>query len=356
MTPARPRLRSFVAATVAVVVSTVGLLSTPAGADPARPTNFRSRILSVQPPMKGATIEIAGGDAFVVLSVDRGHEAIVPDYGADGTERPYLRFEADGTVQLNESSAAATANESRFGTRSERFDPDAEPRWRTVATDGSYAWHDHRIHLMVPDDMAVVDERGRVDLGGEDGTWQVPLTLDGTQTVVTGELVQVDAPAAWPWYLAAALVAVALVGTVVLVRPGLRAVSVALVAVAASAVYVSVTELLDAPEGSGASSVPLIIAAMALLGSVGVAVTGFLGRRTRSTARVATALSAATLLWWGATRVDVLSHSILPSGLGGLDRTATTAALALGAAMALLLVWRPTAMVDQPDAGDAGPS
>ena len=342
MTPVR-RFRPFVVVTVAVVVSAIavlGLLGSPAGADPARPTNFRSRILSVEPALQGATVEIAGGDAFVVLTVERGHEAIVPDYG-DGTNRPYLRFQADGTVQLNESSAAASANESRFGTSSARFDPDAEPRWRTVATDGSYAWHDHRVHLMVPDDMAVVDERGRVDLGGEEGTWQIPLSIDGTETVVEGELVRLDAPSAWPWYLAAAVAALVLVGGVVALGAGRWVVSVALAITSASAAYVAATELSEAPKGSGASSVPLIIAGAALLGALGTTIATGMGSRGQPVARISTALAAVTLLWWGATRIEVFANTILPSGLDAVDRTATAAALALGAAVAVLLVWRP---------------
>lgn len=355
MTPVR-RLRAFVVVAVTVVVSTIGLLGSAAGADPARPTNFRSRILSVEPTMQGATVEIAGGDAFVVLTVERGHEAIVPDYGTDGTDRPYLRFDADGTVQLNESSAAASANESRFGTSSERFEPDAEPRWRTVASDGSYAWHDHRVHLMVPDDMAVVDERGRVDLGGEDGTWQIPLNIDGTETVVEGELVRLDAPRAWPWYLAAALASLVLVGGVVALGAGRWAVSVALVITAASAVYVAATELSAAPKGSGASSVPLIIAVAALLGSLGTTVATGMGSRGQPAARVSTALAAATLLWWGATRIAVFANTILPSNLDAVDRTATAAALALGAAVAVLIVWRPGLMFGSGEATAPDPA
>ena len=77
---------------------------------------------------------------------------VVPDYAAgEGTDaRPYLRFGPDGTVEVNERSVAAAANESRYGTdrradRGRRRAPlaDAWPR------DGRYVWHDHRIHWML---------------------------------------------------------------------------------------------------------------------------------------------------------------------------------------------------------------
>ena len=207
-----------------------------------------------------------------------------------------------------------------------------------------------------PGDMAVVDERGRVDLGGEDGTWQIPLSIDGTETVVEGELVRLDAPSAWPWYLAAALASLVLVGGVVALGAGRWAVSVALVITAASAVYVAATELSEAPKGSGASSVPLIIAVAALLGSLGTTVATGMGSRGQPAARVSTALAAATLLWWGATRIAVFANTILPSNLDAVDRTATAAALALGAAVAVLIVWRPGLMFGSGEATAPDPA
>lgn len=358
--PATPSALAAIGTLVAVVSLALLVDARPAAADPPRPTNHRSRVLSVEPPAEGVTVDIRGGDAFVQITVEPGHEVIVPDYGTADTERPYLHFQPDGTVRLNESSAAASANESRFGSADPGFDPDGDPRWRTVAEDGSHAWHDHRIHLMVPDDMAVVDHRGRIDLGGEDGTWEIPLEVDGVRTTVTGELIRVDPPSTWPWVLLVVMTASALLAGLVLAGSlARRLIGPVLVAAGATAAFVSATELTNAPAGSGASPLPLVLAIASTLGAA-VATVAMPARgadgtegstvgdsRRRAVARGGASLSAATLMWWGVTRTAVFSNAILPSGLGSLDRISTSVALGVGAATAVVLMWRP-ALVDAP--------
>ena len=354
MPPARRR-RCIVAACAIVtsVAAILGVTVVPAGADPARPTNFESRVLSVAPPTDGMDVEIAGGDAFIVLSVMPGHQVTVPDYGVAGDGRPYLRFEPDGTVKVNERSAAAAANESRFGRSPVDFDPDAEPSWHTVATDGTFAWHDHRVHLMVPDHLAVVDDTGRVDLGGPDGTWEVPLVVDGVETLVLGELIRLPSPTAWPWYVAAAAVFGALTAWVTSRTMPRLAPAILLGSVALVASYVSASELASAPDGSGASSVPLLTALGALIGALLALVGQLAGDRAASATRAGTALAAAALIWWAVTRTDVFANAILPSGLATIDRAATSAAIGLGAAVAVLLVWRPVAVTGRGRTPDA---
>ena len=41
-------------------------------ADSARPTDFRSEVLAVDPPTPSIEVSIVGGDAFVLLRVDPG--------------------------------------------------------------------------------------------------------------------------------------------------------------------------------------------------------------------------------------------------------------------------------------------
>lgn len=342
----RPVIALLVAA-YATLLGTVGPAD-PAAADPPRPTNFESRILEVDPPAPGVTVEVLGGDAFLAVAVARGHTVTVPDYGTDAP--PYLRFLADGTVEVNEASAAHASNDSRYGTTGgDREARDGEPRWRTVASDGSHAWHDHRIHLMVPDHLAVTDARGRVDLGGPDGTWEVPLVVDGRPTVVRGELVRLAAPAAWPWWTAAALVTAAtLAWTVGLRRPVQPALTVALVVVAAAAVWVSVAEHAAAPADAGASPAGMVVAVVALVAAVTAAGAWVADRhrdrprpRVETTGRTALAAAAASLLWWAVARRGVIGHALVPSGLPVADRAATSVAAGLAVATAVLLVWRP---------------
>jgi hypothetical protein len=347
--------RLVVAMSTAAATATllVAAGSAPAAADPPRPTNFVSRVLTVEPPAPGVRIDVLGGDAFLALAVEPGHTVTVPDYGDDGA--PYLRVLADGTVQVNEASLAHASNASRYGERPGGSGGD-QPRWTTVARNGRHAWHDHRIHLMVPEELAVTDAGGRVDLGGDDGTWAVPLVVDGRATSVQGELLRLTPPTPWPWWALAGVTA----GLVLTWAVGLRrevqpALAAAFVVVAGAALGVSVAEFAAAPAGSGASWLTLAGPAVALLAAATALTARVAGgriglSRTRREAVIRTALAATTagLVWWAGTRRGVLDHAIVPSGLPALDRTATSLAIGLGVATALLLVWRPTVLTRLP--------
>ena len=216
---------------VAVPVLAVVGTCPPAGADPPRPTDHRSRILTVEPALPpGVELAVVGGDSFLELDVSPGHTAEVPDYASgDGPTRTYLRFGDDGTVERNDHSAAASANEDRYGGTGEARIDD-EPRWVEVGDDGTYAWHDHRIHWMLPDRDPAVDDDGRVDLGGPDGTWTVDLVVDGRPTTVTGELLILDPPSPLPWVVLVLATGAVVVGVVQ--RLGSRALAYRLVAAA----------------------------------------------------------------------------------------------------------------------------
>ena len=80
---------------------------------------------------------------------------------------PYLRFNADGMVDENLRSPTRADNESRYGGSSSAGSArpgDVAPQWAQVATDGSYAWHDHRAHWMSP--QPPTGERGTEVLTG----------------------------------------------------------------------------------------------------------------------------------------------------------------------------------------------
>ena len=135
---------------LAVVTGVVVASPSAAIADSARPTDFRSEVVAIDPPTPSIAVSIVGGDAFVLLRVDPGVEVEVMGYQSE----PYLRFAADGTVYENQSSPATYINGSRYGGSSipEGASAAAEPDWAEVAPPGSgeYAWHDHRSHLMLP--------------------------------------------------------------------------------------------------------------------------------------------------------------------------------------------------------------
>ena len=85
-----------------MLVAALSAAPQPVLADAAGPTDFRSEVLSVTPATDAITVSIEGGDAFVRVVVEPGHEVIVPGYEGE----PYLRISADGTVEENLRSMA----------------------------------------------------------------------------------------------------------------------------------------------------------------------------------------------------------------------------------------------------------
>lgn len=315
-----------------------------AGADPARPTDYRSQVLAVDPPLPaGASLRVVGGDAFLELRVPRGHLVVVPDYpGGDGAStRPYLRFRPDGIVQRNERSAAAVANERRYGSSGRVPAPGAIPRWRTVARDGRYVWHDHRIHWMLPTRPRAVDPDGRVDLGGAGGTWTIELEVDGHPATVTGELLLLDPPRPVPWFLGIALLATLLpVITWRRVRagrsPAHRAIALVLCGAGIVATAVALVEWRSIPPGAGGS---LLAVALPAVGAFAAAAAAATSPRTQLAALAAAVGALGT---WAVLRRDVLDHAVLPTSLpAGLDRAGTALALGLAIGAGVVLVWRP---------------
>lgn len=335
-------LRLLTAATIAVGV--VVAPASAAHADPARPTNFESRVLSAQPPLPGGVdLSIVGGDAFLQLRVEPGHEVIVPDYAqTDEPPPPYLRFAADGTVSVNDASAAAVINDARYGRAGATIDLDQPPRWRTVATDGTYAWHDHRVHWMTPTDPPTMAGTRRVDMGGEGGTWEVDLIVDGVPTSIHGELLLLPAPSPVPWMAVGLIVgAAAGLGGVVRVRSTGQVPTVALAAglavVGLAATAVGWAEWRDVPNGAGGSPFVVVIPAAGTFAAV-IAL-GRFAARVRLTALLA---SVACLGVWAWLRRLVVARAVLPTALPfPLDRLVTVVALGLSVAVAALVVWRP---------------
>lgn len=301
----------------------------PAAADPARPGNVRSTVNSIT---DGApvTAAVRGGDSFLEVSVERGHEAIVEDYEG----YPYLRYEADGTVSVNVQSKARYQNETRSASEEGpgTLNPAGPPEWKKVASGGTYAWHDHRVHWMSPTRAQTTD-------------WEVPLTVDGKAVVIAGRYEAVDPPSAAPWWIATLVVAVA-VGWFARRRSLVAAVAVLVSAVVAVPPVVSLIRL---PNSS------LTLGALVVAGAVAAVVA--LAWRSSLAGAVAAGGGVAMALW-GLRRTDVFGHAILVTGVPGwLDRLSV--ALALGAGLGAIgaTVWAftrppvaPPAPVDAPSA------
>jgi len=157
-------------------------------APPALPheslSGFTSTVTGVSPKVAGVSILVLEGDDEVQLTNTSGKDVVVLGYQRE----PYLRFAADGLVYMNRRSPAAFLNQDRFAETKvpKSASPSAPPRWSQVGTEGSYRWHDHRIHWMSPIPPPVVataeDEPHHVF------DWRVPASVGGTAFAIEGSL------------------------------------------------------------------------------------------------------------------------------------------------------------------------
>jgi hypothetical protein len=317
-------------AAVLAGAAALALHASPAAADPPGPSDFRSTVTAVEPAADGLRAEVVGGDAFLELTVEDGHEVVVEGYG----DEPYLRFLPDGTVERNSRSEATYLNEDRQGAVElpEDADNEAEPAWEEVADGGTYAWHDHRIHWMGNDTPPGF---GAGEVVQE---WTVDIAVDDTPTAVRGELVLAGDVSSLPWF---ALAAVAAAAVVLAGRRHPRVAAAAAVVVGAlGAAVAGYGELAAAPPDTGASPLVLVVPGLGLL--CGLLALGA-ALRVLPIERAAPALTlagAAALIGWAVLRAEVLWTPVLPTELpDDLDRALTALAIGLGVAAAGLVVW-----------------
>lgn len=333
------------------LLALLGVLGTagPAGADPAEPTDYRSIIQAVEPSAARAVfdVRIVGGDAFLEVGAEPGHEVVVLAYSAtgDGRGEPFLRIRADGTVEENLESPYTYSIRDRFGGEApDGLEPAGPPRWDRIGSGGSYAWHDHRVHWMSP------TRKPGIQPGDEVQSWTVPLLVDGAPVTVEGVLRLEEPVSALPW------VAVGLVGAAATVLAGRgRSTTVAaavVTAAAAAAVAAGAGEYLVTPDGAGANPLLVVLPALALV----AALAGLVFRRTRL-AVIGTLAAVATLGGWAMLRLGVLVHPVLPTELPFVaDRAITTLALGCAVGAAALAV-RSGALVPRfPELADDEPN
>ncbi len=319
------RARLVLVAAVLLVLVTAA----PAAADPAKPGDYTSRVTRVDPAVPGITVKVVGGDGFLELDVQRGHDVIVKGY-AHG---PWLHVRPDGVVEENQRSAATYQNSNRYGgvtlppdirDNSENTDP---PQYKEVATGGTFAWHDHRIHWMSPTPPPNA-QRGDVIYPD----WKVDMTVDGKDVVVHGQLVLEKRVSPLPWFAIALVVAAA---ALFLGRGKSTFVAgVTILAVAIAALEIGIVAYRSVPSVAGPNPLEIVLPAVAT-------VTGLLALLLhRKPIGVVAALAAvASLSGWVFMRFAVLFNPVLPTDAPfTLDRAATGAALGASLAVAVLVI------------------
>lgn len=309
-------------------------IAPPASADPATPTNYRSTVEAIDPTV-GFAAEIVGGDAFVRVSSVAGFDLVVLGYEGE----PYIWFRPDGTVAVNQRSPATYLNDDRYAAVTLPPDADAAaaPLWETVASGGTWSWHDHRTHWMARSVPGVVAEAQAADGGTGDVPifdWTLPLVVNGEAGAIAGRLVWTPAASVMPW----AILAVA--SAVLVLAVGLRRSRLALAAVtttAAAAVVVGIGAFGAQPTDVRTVGVDLIGPIIALLLSTYALWRA--GNNAAAALRIGV-VAAAALGAWAVLRIGVLTHPLLPTLLPySFDRfvTALSLGVAVGAIGALLM-------------------
>jgi hypothetical protein len=340
---------------VVLGVATLALLgpAAPAAADPAGPTHYDARVTGTDPadPDLPLEAEVLGGDAFLVVRAHPGTTVEVPGYEGE----PYVRISPDGTVEVNDRSPSRWINDERYETDPAAVDApadlavDAPPRWEVVGTDGTYAWHDHRIHWMSPALPGQVDPAAGVVQPVFD--WEVPLTVDGEQVRLLGELVWLPGPGP---VVPAVLVALGVLAAAGLAWRFPAAVAGTIAAAAVLAGAVGLTKNLGLPTGADGEPFLVILPVLALAATTaGI----LLARRDAAPTRgqLVAAAAGVPLLVWVVIQAGTLTRPVVPGPLPvGVVRAVLVVALAAG--LAGIVTAARTALAATALDADAGPA
>ena len=170
-------------ALAAVVLAAVLVASGSEAHNASAKLGYRSRITGVKPPIPGLQLKILYGDDQVWLD-NRSRKTIVIDgYGGE----PYLRFASDG-IYVNVRSPAGFLNQDRYAKSKvpSSASVKARPEWQKLAGGDVWAWHDHRIHYMIPTLPRNIKAAPREPHHVFD--WKVPATANGKRFFIDGSL------------------------------------------------------------------------------------------------------------------------------------------------------------------------
>lgn len=308
------RLTVPLAVPLAVAVGVLGLPAV-AHADPAGPTDYRTTITSIEPRTDAIELDVVGGDAFLQIEVEPGHEVIVLGYAGE----PYLRIRPDGTVEQNRRSYATYYNDERDGRTDipDIVDNDADPEWERVGGGGRWAWHDHRAHWMGTERPIGLEP-------GESLPPQiVPLVVDEVPVAVEVCITLVEAPSLVPVVFGLVIgLGLAVLGIVL----GPATTALVMLLLGSGAVVAGVAQYASLPAETGRPITWWLLPAVAVAAIVGAVATY---GRSRLALMGLTAVAALQALVWAFQRRTGLTRAVLPTDLpAGFDRFVTAAVLA----------------------------
>lgn len=194
--PSRVAVRATLLAAFTVVALVV--LAAPASAHTIsgpKPSNYRSAIVSVDPPMPGVSLRVVDLGSRIELTNRTDSDAIVLGYVGE----PYLRVGPDGAFENIHSEATYLNKGRKGGTVPEGVDtaPEAKPDWRKISDGNSVRWHDHRAHWMSdqPPPQVQKDDSRFYQLSKQ----PIPVVHDGTRSDVVVALDWVPGPSGIAW-------------------------------------------------------------------------------------------------------------------------------------------------------------
>jgi hypothetical protein len=205
------RLARNLAVAALVGATSVIAIPTPAsahGVGGLQPSNYRTDVERVTPSDPHLHAEAVDLGNRLELTNDGPTNVIVVGYQHD----PYLRIGPAGVFENTKSPAVWLNQTTRpsAGALPDRYDASAKPQWKRVSTGHTARWHDHRAHWMGTSDPAIVTNspgRNHVVIPH----WSVGLRVGDKRGAITGDVVWVPGPPPWPWFGAAAVLAIALV-------------------------------------------------------------------------------------------------------------------------------------------------
>lgn len=167
----------------ALTVLTVVLIAQEAAAHSGGPQGYKSQIREVSPPLSGLRLRVLYGDDQIWLDNRSGKTVVIEGYGGE----PYLRFGEAG-VFVNVNSPAGYLNQDRYAQTKvpKSATPKAKPEWQKLAGGDVWAWHDHRIHYMLPTPPPKVRQKPLQSHRIFD--WKVPARAEGKRFAISGSL------------------------------------------------------------------------------------------------------------------------------------------------------------------------
>ena len=332
----RRRLCTMVVLAVGLVLLSASPASAHAGASgEPETTNYRSRILSVEPELPDFSIQVIDAGSRLELVNRTGSEIVVLGY----EEEPYLRLTKDGVYE-NTRSRATYLNANRNASIEVPSDvgPEYTPEWRKVSSERTARWHDHRAHWMGSDPPVVTDAPDRVHVLIPSFT--VPVRVGDRLVEVKGDVTWIPPPSPWPWValITACIVVLGVLGRLGWWR-GTTYVALALL-LAMSAVDAIGTWNATADTTLtklGALTTP----AMAWTVALGAFV--MLHRAPRDAVLLGTGAATGIAMFFGVISFTFLTRSQLPTALPfALARLSVALCLGLGFGMVLMtgLSWR----------------